>query len=52
MVSGATTVQILDNNIDTISGAVAALRVGVNDKYNICTIANGMQVVLTHIAES
>jgi len=52
MVSGATTVQILDNDVTTISGAVAALRVGANDKYNICTVANGRQVVLTHIAES
>ena len=52
MVSGATTVQILNNNVNTISGAVAALRVGANDKYSICTVANGQQVVLMHVAES
>jgi len=51
MVSGAVTVQILATNANTISAAIAAVRVTPNDKWMMTSIANGQQVVLAHIEE-
>ena len=36
----------------TISGGIAAMRTGANDKWLMCTIGNGLQVLVINVEEA
>ena len=52
MGAGDVTVQILDPVAATIDTAVTAMRNTANDKWLMCSIANGQQVVVVNIEEA
>jgi len=52
MGAGDVTVQILDAVATDIDTALTALRVTANDKWLMCSIANGTQVLIAHIEEA
>jgi len=52
MAAGAVTVQIVDANATAIDAAITAMRVTANDKWLMCSSANGLQVIIAHIEEA
>lgn len=52
MAAGAVTAQIVNAIAADVDTAVTAMRVTANDKWMMCSIANGMQVLIVHIEEA
>lgn len=52
MAAGDVTVQIVDANASAIDTAVTAMRNGANDKWLMCSSANGFQVIVVNVEES
>jgi hypothetical protein len=52
MAAGDVTVQIVDANATAIDTAITAMRVTANDKWLMCSSANGFQVIIAHIEEA
>lgn len=52
MAAGDVTVQLLAVDTSAIDAAVTAMRVTANDKWMMCSIANGQQVLIVHIEEA
>jgi len=52
MAAGTVTVQIVAPDTAAIDTAVTTLRVTANDKWLMCSIANGQQVLIVHIEEA
>ena len=52
MAAGNVIVQILNTNTATIDAAVTGMRVTANDKWLMCSLSNGKQVLIVHIEEA
>ena len=52
MAAGDVQVQIVDVDVTLIDTAVTAMRTGANDKWLMCSTADGKQVVIVNIEES
>lgn len=52
MAVGAVTVEIVDADVTAIDTAVTNMRVTANDKWLMCSTANGMQVIIVNIEEA
>jgi hypothetical protein len=52
MAAGDVTVQLVAVSTTAIDAAVTAMRVTANDKWLICSVANGQQVLIVHIEEA
>lgn len=52
MAAGAVTAQIVNAIAADVDTAVTAMRVTANDKWMMCSIVNGMQVLIVHIEEA
>lgn len=52
MAAGDVTVQIVDADATLIDAAVTAMRNGANDKWLMCSSANGLQVIIVNIEET
>ena len=51
MAAGDVTVQIVDVDATAIDTAVTAMRNGANDKWLMCSSADGRQVIIVNIEE-
>jgi hypothetical protein len=52
MAAGDVDVQIVDADATAIDTAVTAMRTTANDKWLMCSTANGMQVIIVNIEEA
>lgn len=52
MAAGDVTVQLLAVSTTAIDTAVTGMRVSANDKWMMCSVANGQQVLIVHIEEA
>ena len=52
MVVGDVTVEIVDADATAIDTAVTAMRNTANDKWLMCSSANGLQVIIVNIEEA
>jgi len=52
MPAGDVQVQIVDADAALIDTAITNMRVGANDKWLMCSSANGMQVIIVNIEET
>ena len=52
MGEGDVTVQILDVDTSDIDTAVTGMRVTANDKWMMCSVGGGQQVLIVHIEEA
>ena len=52
MAQGDVDVQIVAANASDIDTAVTAMRTTANDKWLMCSIANGLQVLIVNIEEA
>ena len=49
---GDVNVQIVDANATDINTAVTAMRKSANDKWLMCSTANGLQVIIVNVEEA
>ena len=52
MAAGDVDVQIVDANVAAIDTAVTAMRHTANDKWLMCSSANGLQVIIVNVEEA
>tara|TARA_R100001530_G_scaffold41579_1_gene31786 strand:- start:2387 stop:2545 length:159 start_codon:yes stop_codon:yes gene_type:complete len=52
MAQGDVDVQIVAANTTAVDTAVTAMRTTANDKWLMCSIANGLQVLIVNIEEA
>ena len=52
MAPGDVVVQVVDANAAAIDTAVTAMRTGANDKWLMCSSANGLQVIIVNVEEA
>jgi len=51
MATGDVEVQIVDADASAITTAVTNMRTGANDKWLMCSSADGLQVIIVNIEE-
>ena len=52
MAAGDVDVEIVDANTTAIDTAVTAMRHTANDKWLMCSTANGLQVIIVNVEEA
>jgi len=52
MAVGDVNVQIVNADATAIDTAVTAMRTGANDKWLMCSTANGLQVIIVNVEEA
>jgi hypothetical protein len=52
MAAGDVQVQIVETTTTAVDTAVTAMRTGANDKWLMCSISNGQQVMIVNVEEA